>query len=134
MSVEEKKVLLIYKTSITSRIAKIILQKIGFALFIEVNNRSDALAHLMAGGIDLVVSDQSREIDGAEILKSWKENEKFEPIPFVIISKEGKIDIILYAGRAGVDEYILISPCLSSPEQKELLSAVRKKLERFFPE
>jgi CheY-like chemotaxis protein len=131
MPAEGKNILLIYKTDITHRIVIATLRKIGFTKFIEVNGRSNALANLMAGGINLIVSDQSCEIDGIEILKSWEGNEKFQPIPFVIISKEGKADVILAAGKAGVDEYILIPPCLSASEQKEFIQAVHKKLEKF---
>lgn len=131
MSTKEKKVMLIYKNVIISRIAREMLRKIGFSQFIEVDNRSDALANLMAGNIDLVVSDQSLEVDGGGISRDWRNLGNSQIIPFVIISKQGSIDIILAAGRAGVDEYIVLPCSLSSSEQKEFVQAVCKKLDKF---
>jgi two-component system chemotaxis response regulator CheY len=128
----EKKVLLIYKDKILRRIVKEILRKIGFSRFVETDNRSEALANLMLGTIDLVVSDQNETVDGVEILKNWKENEKFKLVVFFIMTREGKTDVILSAGRAGVDGYILIPVGSSASDQKFLLQDISKRMKKVF--
>lgn len=90
------------------RIIKGALKEIGFYNFIEANDGKSALGKLDKEKVDLIVSDWIMpNMNGIELLKTVKKDEKLRKIPFIMVTAEGHKGYVLEAINAGVDNYIV---------------------------
>ena len=90
------------------RIIKGALKEIGFYNFIEANDGKSALGKLDKEKVDLIVSDWIMpNMNGIELLKTFKKDEKLRKIPFIMVTAEGHKGHVLEAINAGVDNYIV---------------------------
>ena len=93
------------------------LEKEGYAVANAANGQS-ALEMLVASPYDMVLLDiMMPELDGYEVLRRMKANERLEHIPVIMISALGEMDSVARCIEMGADDY------LSKPFNPVLLRA-----------
>jgi two-component system chemotaxis response regulator CheY len=91
-----------------TRILSNLLKQIGFENISEANDGITALKMLHSKSYGLVISDWNMEpMSGLELLKEVRANAKLQAIPFIMVTAESKLENILAAKQAGVNNYIV---------------------------
>ncbi len=86
----------------------------------------DALQHLVADGIDLVLSDiRMPQMDGFSLREQLNRKQNTELIPFIFLTAADEINMLEKAARLGIDDY-LIKPISKS----ELIYCIQRILGR----
>ncbi|MCP4753708.1 MAG: response regulator [Proteobacteria bacterium] len=84
------------------------LQLLDFTNITEADNGVTALEKLQNETVDFVISDWTMpEMDGLELLKTMRADQKLRSIPVLMITAEATPDNILKAVKAGVNNYIV---------------------------
>ncbi|TWX72529.1 chemotaxis response regulator CheY [Colwellia sp. C1TZA3] len=118
------KVLVVDDFSTMRRIIKNLLRDLGFTNISEADDGNTALPMLKAGDFDFVVTDWNMPVmQGIDLLKAIRADEKLSHIPVLMVTAEAKKDQIIMAAQAGVNGYIV------KPFTAATLSA---KLEKIF--
>lgn len=90
------------------RIIKGALKTIGFNNIFEAEDGNGALNVLKKENIGLVMSDWIMpNMNGLELLKAIRKNEKFKDIPFIMVTAEGQKKNVMDALESGVNSYIV---------------------------
>ncbi len=90
------------------RIIKNTLKQGGYNYFTEAENGKKALEYLEQDSFDLILSDWNMsEMDGLELLRAVRSNEKLKHIPFLMITAEGTKENVVQAIAEGVTNYII---------------------------
>lgn len=90
------------------RIVKSLLKQLGFNNVDEAVDGDDALNKISTKPYGLVLSDWNMEPkSGIDLLKEVRAQEKHKNLPFILITAESKVENIMEAKKAGVDQYIV---------------------------
>ncbi|MEP2828787.1 response regulator [Parvibaculum sp.] len=122
MAVDMKMPILIvddYKTML--RIVRNLLNKLGFTEIDEATDGTDALAKLKGKKYGLVISDWNMQpMTGYELLQKVRADDGLKSLPFVMVTAESKVENVMAARQAGVNNYII------KPFSAEVLKAKLK--------
>lgn len=99
------------------------LKQFGFKNIDTASDGSKALEKLKANKYDLILSDWNMEpMTGLELLKAVRADAGLKRIPVILITAESKVENIIVAKQAGVNNYI-VKP-LNAITLKEKITAV----------
>lgn len=102
------KILIVDDFSTMRRIIKNLLRDLGFNNTVEADDGLTALPILQAGGIDFLVTDWNMPgMQGIDLLKTVRADEKLSTIPVLMVTAETKREQIIVAAQAGVNGYIV---------------------------
>ena len=105
------------------RIIRGALKSIGFNNIFEAEDGKGAMKILAHEDIDLIMSDWIMpNMDGLELLKIIRADEKLKNIPFIMVTAEGQKKNVMDALESGVNSYIV------KPFTPEILLAKLKKV------
>ncbi len=105
------------------KIVQSLLKQIGFENVDVAAEGGGALAKLRAGKFDFILSDWNMEpMDGLELVKQVRADPALKHIPFIMVTAESKIENIIAAKKAGINNYI-VKP-LNSVTLKKKMEAV----------
>ncbi len=107
---DTKKVLVVDDSSVMRQIIKNNLKQLGFDKdnLLDAQDGQEALNHLDARGIDLVISDWNMpRMTGIEFLRSVRSNGSHKALPFLMVTSEADKEKIMEAVQAGVNQYIV---------------------------
>ncbi|AGH98757.1 response regulator [Micavibrio aeruginosavorus] len=94
-----------YKTML--RVIRNLLAQIGFKNVDEATDGTMALDMMKHKNYDLVISDWNMEpMTGLELLKTVRANGN-DKLPFIMVTAESKIENVVAARQAGVNNYIV---------------------------
>ncbi len=102
------RILIVDDYSTMRRIVRNLLEQIGHQDVDEAEDGASALEKLRQSTYNLVISDWNMEpMTGIELLKQVRADEKLKSTPFILITAEGKIENVVAAKKAGVDNYLV---------------------------
>ena len=102
------KILVVDDSATMRRIVSNVLSMLGFANITTAINGKEALQALGSDDFDLVVSDWKMEpINGLDLLKKIRGDEKLKDLPFIMLSAESDKISIIETINTGVSEYIV---------------------------
>lgn len=102
------KILIVDDFSTMRRIIKNLLRDLGFNNTLEADDGVTALPILEAGGIDFLVTDWNMPgMQGIDLLKAVRADEKLASLPVLMVTAETKREQIIEAAQAGVNGYIV---------------------------
>ncbi len=105
------------------RIVRSLLKQLGFNNVDEAVDGNDALSKISVKDYALILSDWNMEPkSGIDLLREVRQSEKHKNMPFILITAESKIENIVEAKKAGVNQYI-VKP-FNAKTLKEKLSTV----------
>lgn len=105
------------------KIIESLLKQLGFKNIDEATDGTKALEMMKNKKYDLVLSDWNMEpMSGFDLLKAVRADANTKQIPFVLITAESKVENIVAAKQAGVNNYI-VKP-FNAVTLKEKLTAV----------
>jgi two-component system, chemotaxis family, chemotaxis protein CheY len=100
------KILIVDDFSTMRRIIKNLLRDLGFNNTQEADDGLTALPILQAGGIDFLVTDWNMPgMQGIDLLKTVRADEKLSSLPVLMVTAETKREQIIEAAQAGVNGY-----------------------------
>lgn len=95
-----------YRTML--RIVRNLLSKLGFTDIDEAADGSQALAMMKSRQYGLVISDWNMQpMTGFELLKTVRADETLKSVPFIMVTAESKVENVVAARQAGVNNYII---------------------------
>lgn len=95
-----------YRTML--RIVRNLLSKLGFTDIDEAADGETALAMLKNRGYGLVISDWNMQpMTGFELLKVVRADDVLKTLPFIMVTAESKVENVVAARQAGVNNYII---------------------------
>lgn len=95
------------------KIVKKVLDELGFKNVVEAVDGKNALELLKDCSqrndpIQFVISDWNMpHLTGIDLLKACKADEKFNALPFMLVTAESEQSQIIEAAKAGVSEYVI---------------------------
>ncbi|PCJ33142.1 MAG: chemotaxis protein CheY [Gammaproteobacteria bacterium] len=102
------KILVVDDFSTMRRIIKNLLRDLGFNNTVEADDGLTALPILQAGGIDFLVTDWNMPgMQGIDLLKAVRADEKLAKLPVLMVTAETKREQIMTAAQAGVSGYVV---------------------------
>jgi two-component system chemotaxis response regulator CheY len=102
------KILVVDDFSTMRRIIKNLLGDLGFTNMVEADDGLTALPILKAGGIDFLVTDWNMPgMQGIDLLKEVRADEKLSKMPVLMVTAEQKREQIIEAAQSGVNGYIV---------------------------
>lgn len=102
------KILVVDDFKTMQKIVTNLLKQLGFTNVDVASDGTQGLGKLKDGNFDLVLSDWNMEpMDGLEFLKHVRTNDNMKNLPFIMITAESKVDNIMIAKKAGVNNYIV---------------------------
>jgi two-component system chemotaxis response regulator CheY len=121
---ENKKILVVDDSSLMRGFAKGSLKQLRLNNVTEAEDGKAALAELKKETYDLILSDlHMPNMNGLELLKAVRSDSNLKDIPFIIMTLDGKKDVLLEAVKEGLNDYI-IKPVTAS--------ALGQKLQKIF--
>jgi len=122
------KILIVDDFSTMRRIIKNLLRDLGFNNTSEADDGTTALPMLQAGDFDLLVTDWNMPgMQGIDLLKAVRADEKLAKLPVLMVTAEQKRDQIVEAAQAGVNGYI-VKP-FTAATLKEKLDKIFERIE-----
>ena len=95
-----------YKTML--RIVRNLLKQLGFDNVDKATDGSEALTKLRGRNYGLVISDWNMEpMTGFQLLKEVRSDAKLGETPFIMVTAESKIENVITAKKASVNNYIV---------------------------
>jgi DNA-binding response OmpR family regulator len=123
MSSNDKKILVVDDEDLTTELAKTFLEKHGFTVLIA-SDGENGLELAESENPDLILLDvMLPTLDGFEVCKRLKENEKFKNTPILMFTAKGLSSDIEKGEAVGADEYI-VKPFSG----KALVATIRRHL------
>lgn len=105
------------------KIIESLLKQLGFKNIDEAMDGKEALEKMKSKRYDLILSDWNMEpMSGLDLLKSIRGNPDTKKLPVILITAESKVENIMAAKQAGVNNYI-VKP-FNAVTLKEKLTAV----------
>lgn len=105
---KDMKILIVDDFSTMRRIIKNLLRDLGFSNTSEADDGNTALPMLKSGGYDFLVTDWNMPgMQGIDLLKKVREDEKLAELPVLMVTAEQKREQIVIAAQAGVNGYIV---------------------------
>lgn len=108
MADKNMKFLVVDDMSTMRRIVRSILNELGFSNVDEAEDGNDALGKLRSAKYDFVVSDWNMpNLDGLEMLKAIRADERLKALPVLLVTAEAKKENIIEAAKAGASGYVV---------------------------
>ena len=102
------KILIVDDFSTMRRIVKNLLRDLGFENTQEADDGQTALPMLQNGDFDFLVTDWNMPgMDGLELLKAVRADERLSDMPVLMVTAEAKREQIVVAAQAGVNGYVV---------------------------
>ncbi len=102
------KILVVDDFSTMRRIVRNLLRDLGFTNTHEADDGNTALPMLQSGNFDFLVTDWNMPgMQGIDLLKAVRADEKLKTIPVLMVTAESKREQIIEAAQAGVNGYIV---------------------------
>jgi two-component system chemotaxis response regulator CheY len=118
-----KRILIVDDFATMRRIAKLMLQSLGFTNVEEAEDGQEALASIRNQRVDLVLSDCNMpNMNGLELLSTMRQDSELHDIPFIVMTSTDQKESLLEMVKAGASDYI------EKPFQADALKA---KLEKY---
>lgn len=106
-----------YKSMV--RIVRGMLNQLGFVNVDDAPDGAAAMALLKEKSYGLVLSDWNMQpVTGLELLKQVRAGEKTKTTPFVMVTAEAKVENVIAARQAGVNNYVIKPFTLAVLKQK----------------
>lgn len=106
-----------YKSMV--RIVRGMLNQLGFVNVDDAPDGAAAMALLKEKSYGLVLSDWNMQpVTGLELLKQVRAEEKTRATPFVMVTAEAKVENVIAARQAGVNNYVIKPFTLAVLKQK----------------
>ena len=106
-----------YKSMV--RIVRGMLNQLGFVNVDDAPDGAAAMALLKEKDYGLVLSDWNMQpVTGLELLKQVRAEERTKKTPFVMVTAEAKVDNVIAARQAGVNNYVIKPFTLAVLKQK----------------
>ncbi|MNH67994.1 Chemotaxis protein CheY [compost metagenome] len=106
-----------YKSMV--RIVRGMLNQLGFINVDDAPDGAAAMALLKEKSYGLVLSDWNMQpVTGLELLKQVRAEEKTRATPFVMVTAEAKVENVIAARQAGVNNYVIKPFTLAVLKQK----------------
>ncbi len=101
-----KTILVVEDSLMLRKVACFPLEKAGYKV-VEANNGIEAIEAMSKEAIDLIITDLNMPgMDGFELITQVKENEKFKHIPIIILTTEGKKDMVMKGLTLGANSFL----------------------------
>lgn len=105
---KDMKILIVDDFSTMRRIVKNLLRDLGFSNTAEADDGQSAWPMLQTGKFDFLVTDWNMPVmDGLELLRTVRADEKLKDMPVLMVTAEAKRDQIVIAAQAGVNGYVV---------------------------
>jgi two-component system chemotaxis response regulator CheY len=102
------KILIVDDFSTMRRIIKNLLRDLGFTNTAEADDGNSALPMLLSGSFDFLVTDWNMPgMNGIELLRAVRADERLKHMPVLMVTAEAKRDQIIEAAQAGVNGYVV---------------------------
>ena len=102
------KILVVDDSPTMRRILLNTVQKAGYSDVKDAEDGKDALAKLMAGDFDLLMTDWNMpNMSGIELVQAVRTNDKFKGIPILMVTTRNMKEDIITAIKTGVNGYIV---------------------------
>ncbi len=122
------KILIVDDFSTMRRIIKNLLRDLGFTNTQEADDGLTALPMLQSGDFEFLVTDWNMPgMQGIELLKEVRADEKLKEMPVLMVTAEQKREQIVEAAQAGVNGYI-VKP-FTAATLKEKLDKIFERIE-----
>ncbi|VAW86964.1 Chemotaxis regulator - transmits chemoreceptor signals to flagellar motor components CheY [hydrothermal vent metagenome] len=122
------KILIVDDFSTMRRIIKNLLRDLGFNNTAEADDGNTALPMLQAGGFDFLVTDWNMPgMEGIDLLKAVRADEKLANLPVLLVTAEAKKEQIVEAAQAGVNGYV-VKP-FNAATLKEKIEKIFERIE-----
>lgn len=113
------KILIVDDFSTMRRIIKNLLRDLGFTNTEEADDGLTALPMLQTGKFEFLVTDWNMPgMQGIDLLKAVRADEKLASIPVLMVTAEQKKEQIVEAAQAGVNGYIVKPFTANTLEEK----------------
>ncbi|KLU14482.1 MULTISPECIES: chemotaxis response regulator CheY [Xenorhabdus] len=108
MASKDLRFLVVDDFSTMRRIVRNLLKELGFNNVDEAQDGAEALTKLRTAEFDFVISDWNMpNIDGLELLKTIRNEEKLAALPVLMVTAEAKKENIIAAAQAGASGYVV---------------------------
>ena len=115
-----KKILVVDDSSLMRSFAKGSFKQLKLNNVDEAENGEEALVKLKKDMYDLVLSDlHMPKMNGLELLKAIRSDSNLKDIPFIMMTLDGKKDVLLEAVKEGLNDY-LMKPVTAGPLGQKL--------------
>ncbi|MEE9611461.1 MAG: response regulator [Desulfatiglandales bacterium] len=115
-----KKILVVDDSSLMRSFAKGSLKQLKLNNVDEAENGEEALLKLKKEMFDLILSDlHMPNMNGLELLRAVRSDSNLKDIPFIMMTLDGKKDVLLEAVKEGLNDYIL-KPVTAGPLGQKL--------------
>lgn len=115
-----KKILVVDDSSLMRSFAKGSLKQLKLNNVDEAENGEEALLKLKKKRYDLILSDlHMPNMNGLELLRAVRSDSNLKDIPFIIMTLDGKKDLLLEAVKEGLNDY-LMKPVTAGPLGQKL--------------
>ena len=102
------KILVVDNSPTMRRILVNIVQKAGYSNIQEAEDGRDALAKLLAGDFEFLMTDWNMpNMDGLELVTAVREEGKLKDIPILMVTARNRKEDIVNAIKMGVNGYIV---------------------------
>ncbi len=102
------KILVVDSSPTMRRILVNIVQKAGYSNIQEAEDGRDALAKLLAGDFEFLMTDWNMpNMDGLELVTAVREEGKLKDIPILMVTARNRKEDIVNAIKMGVNGYIV---------------------------
>lgn len=117
-------ILIVDDYPIMLRIVRSLLTQLGFNNIDEASDGSIAITKIQEKKYDLIISDWNMEnVTGLDLLKNVRGNENTKNIPFIMVTAESKVENVVAAKQAGVNNYI-VKPFNAETLKAKLISVL----------
>ena len=104
----EMKILIVDDSSSMRRVVRRFLENNDFCNLIEAKDGVEALAAVQNNDVELIISDLNMpKMDGLELLKTIKEDDRTQKVPFIMLTVEAIQKTMNKAIALQVDSYIV---------------------------
>ncbi len=104
---DDLKILVVSNSQIMRNISINAVKKAGYSNVNEADNGRDALARLMAGDFNFLITDWDMPLmNGIELTEAIRADERLKNLPILMVTRRDKNKDILHAKNAGVNDYI----------------------------
>jgi len=102
------KILVVDDSPTMRRILINTIQKAGYSTVKDAEDGKDALAKLMAGEYDLLMTDWNMpNMNGLELIETVRADDKMRDLPILMVTTRNMKDDIVNAVKAGANGYIV---------------------------
>ncbi|MBV9829047.1 MAG: response regulator [Alphaproteobacteria bacterium] len=102
------KILVVHDFPSMRGILRNLLNKIGTVDIEEAGDGAEAYTKLQSSKFDLIISDWNMEpVTGLDLLRRVRDDANVGSTPFIMVTAESKVENVIEAKKAGVNNYIV---------------------------